>query len=75
MYFCQVFGQVLGAIETETEQKETIQPRKSYKMLEMSTMQKQQKCGVKLKATLYKSISVLFLSLLFQLFPLWKPSY
>ena len=47
--------------------------RKSYKMLEIHTMQKPQKYGFKLKTTSYKSINVLFLSRLIQVFPLWKP--
>ena len=69
---CQVFDQELDALEIETLQKETIHSRKSYKMLEMYTMQKPQKYGIKLKTTLYKSISFLFLSLLIQVLPLWK---
>ena len=32
MYRCQVFDQELDALEIETVQKETIHPRKSYKM-------------------------------------------
>lgn len=32
MDLCQVFDQELDALEIETVQKETIHPRKSYKM-------------------------------------------
>lgn len=32
MDLCQVFDQELNALEVETVQKETIHPRKSYKM-------------------------------------------
>ena len=56
MDFCQVFDQKLDAMEIETVQKETTHPRESYKMLEMYTMQKPQKCGDKFKTTSYKSV-------------------
>ena len=67
------FDQELDALKIKTVQKETTHPRKYHKMLEMYTMQKPQKCGVKLKTTSYKAISVLFFSLLIQVFALWKP--
>lgn len=44
MDLCQVFDQELDALEIETVQKETIHPRKSYKMNSSSV--KQQKTAV-----------------------------
>ena len=58
----QVFDQELDALEIETVHEETIHSRKSYKKLEMYTMQKPQKYGFKLKTTSYKSISKCFIS-------------
>ena len=63
MDLCQVSDQELDVLEIQSVQKETIHPRKSYKMMEMHTMKKPQKYGIKLKTISYYPISVLFLSI------------